>query len=94
VTVAVPPELVTPHGRRLKEPRSAHVITSEGPDGHTHCASIDPEGDGRTTPGGRDGHTHAVTGLEIERAADGHRHELGAERCRGHGRGQRRRCLP
>jgi hypothetical protein len=79
--MAVSRSLVTPPGRRIPEPEWVHLETSAGPDGHTHCASIDAAGAGRTSPG-RDGHTHQVDGLDVLPAEDGHAHELGELRCR------------
>jgi hypothetical protein len=89
--VPVPPELVTPRGRRLAEPQWAYVLTTPGPDGHRHCASVDEDGDGHTAPAGADGHVHAIEELDVLARA-GHRHELSAQRCtRRHRHGW---CLP
>ena len=72
--------------RRVVEPQWAYVLTTPGPDGHVHCASIDPDGGGHTAAA-PDGHTHVVRGLDVE-PAGGHTHELGIERCPGaHHRG-------
>jgi hypothetical protein len=79
--VSVARDLVTPRGHRIAEPQLVHLRTLAAADGHTHCASLDAEGNGKTDPG-PDGHWHAVVELELLPAPDGHTHELGAERCR------------
>lgn len=82
--MAVPREMVTPPGRRLRgrgnhQAEWSYVVTTPAA-GHTHCAAVDDDGNGYTAPG-PDGHVHEVAGLELL-ASGGHTHELGAERCR------------
>lgn len=48
---------------------------------HRHCATIDDEGDGCTTPG-PDGHVHEIVGLVVQPAGlDQHTHDMSAQRC-------------
>jgi hypothetical protein len=50
-----------------------------GADKHTHCALMDDDGFGITSPG-PDGHTHAVEGCDVL-VTSGHAHGLSAQRC-------------
>jgi len=57
--------------------KSAKVMTSKDSD-HSHEASVDDEGDGKTTKtiGGKD-HVHKIVGGSVENAA-GHDHTIKA----------------
>lgn len=66
--------------RRHHDPKMVVVrIAPAGADKHVHCAQIDDDGDGITSPG-PDGHVHEVVGCDLK-AAQGHTHELAAGRC-------------
>lgn len=65
---------------RVHDAKSVVVRTAPaGADRHTHCALMDDDGFGTTSPG-PDGHTHAVEDGDVL-AAFGHGHGLSAQRC-------------
>lgn len=71
--------------RRVREQQFSYVMTSPGPDGHRHCATIRSDGSGYTTAAGPDQHRHTIRDLEVS----GRQHELSAQRCSGeHERGR------
>jgi hypothetical protein len=65
---------------RLHDVKVVVVRTAPaGADRHTHCAMMNDDGFGVTSPG-PDGHVHDVDGCDIL-PADGHTHDLSAQRC-------------
>ena len=61
--------------QRAAESRWIRILTTAAPDGHTHIAKINENGNGTTSPG-PDGHTHAVRELDFAPGADGHVHDI------------------
>jgi hypothetical protein len=69
--------------RRHRETESVSLMYGPGgTDGHTHCATLDGRGVGRTSPG-PDGHVHRVRWFvtQAARANDAHTHDLSGSRC-------------
>jgi hypothetical protein len=67
--------------RHTREASRVCLLTSRGPDGHTHVATFNAAGDGQTDEAS-DGHWHRVRGLEVQ-PFNGHRHEITSERAPG-----------
>jgi hypothetical protein len=69
---------IRPH--RVRDVAIVVVRTAPGgADQHAHCALMNADGSGVTSPG-PDGHTHAVDECDVLASA-GHTHDLSAQRC-------------
>ena len=63
---------------RRHDPKTVSVLTAPGPNGHTHCAIFDEDGNGRTSRD--DGHYHEIVLCDVI-SANGHGHDMSARRC-------------